>query len=304
MSAAGPAIAVHAGAADDETDRELLLDACRDALDAGVAILAAGGSALDAVGAAVRVLEDAPTCNAGTGGTLTSAGTLELDACIMDGATRRSGAVAVLPPFRHPIDVARAVMERTDCHLLAGEGAAAFAERAGFERADPASMITAQRRQQLAALGSRAQAGETVGAVALDAARRLAAATSTGGHTGLLPGRVGDVPIVGAGTYADAHAACSCTGDGEAFARASAALHASTETAAPTSGGPQAAAEQAVGRVLEAFGGRGGLILLDGAGEVGVACTMLALPHGFARPGGAPVVAWTPGGPPEVARPG
>jgi beta-aspartyl-peptidase (threonine type) len=299
MSAGGPVIAVHAGAADDETDRERLLDACRDALGAGVAVLAGGGSALDAVSAAVRVLEDAPACNAGTGGTLTSAGTLELDACIMDGATRRSGAVAVLPPFRHPIDVARAVMERTDCHLLAGDGAAAFAEQAGFERADPRAMITEQRRRQLAQLGSSAQAGETVGAVALDAAGRLAAATSTGGHTGLLPGRVGDVPIVGAGTYADARAACSCTGDGEAFARASAALHAATETAAPTGGGPQAAAEQAVGRVLDELGGRGGLILIDDAGAVGVACTMRALPHGYARPSGAPHVAWTPGVPPE-----
>jgi L-asparaginase / beta-aspartyl-peptidase len=295
---AEPVIAVHAGAADGDTDRELLLDACRDALAAGIEVLEAGAAALDAVIAAVRVLEDAPACNAGTGGVLTSAGTLELDACVAEGTTRRSGAVAVLPPFRHPIEIARAVLEDGRCHLLAGEGAAAFARAAGFEPADPATMITQQRQEQLEALlAARTRAGhpgETVGAVALDAHGHLAAATSTGGHTGTPPGRIGDVPIVGAGTYADAHAACSCTGDGEAFARASAALHASLDAA-----DPQPAAERAVRRVLDDFNGRGGLILVNKEGDVAAACTMAALPHGYARPGSPPAVAWTPGGPSE-----
>ena len=128
---------VHGGASEWYAGTELGRAACQQAARAGMNALAAGGSALDAVIAAVRVVEDDPACNAGTGAVLTSRGTLELDACVMDGASLASGAVAVLPPFRHPIDVARAVLEDGRYHLLVGEGAAAFARARGFEPCDP-----------------------------------------------------------------------------------------------------------------------------------------------------------------------
>ena len=218
-----PIVVVHGGASEWYAGTGLGRAACTRAAQAGWDALAAGGSALDAVIAAVRVVEDDPACNAGTGAVLTSRGTLELDACVMDGASLASGAVTVLPPFRHPIDVARAVLEDGRYHLLAGDGAAAFARARGFEPCDPQLMITPDRQAEFEGRG-RFDRGNTVGAVALDADGHLAAATSTGGMTGTDPGRVGDAPLVGGGTYADEHAACSCTGDGEAFARACAAF--------------------------------------------------------------------------------
>ena len=244
--------------------------------------LAAGSGALDAVIAAVRVVEDDPACNAGTGAVLTSHGTLELDACVMDGVSLASGAVAVLPPFLHPIDVARAVLEDGRYHLLAGDGAAAFARARGFTPVDPELMITPERRAEFEGRG-RVDRGNTVGAVAIDASGRLAAATSTGGIAGTEPGRVGDAPLVGGGTYADEHAACSCTGDGEAFARACAAFWAVAHVA----DGAQTAAERCVARVLERFGGYGGLIMVDRAGDVGIARSASAMPHAIARSDGS-----------------
>ena len=244
--------------------------------------LAAGGTALDAVISAVRVVEDDPVCNAGTGAVLTSRGTLELDACVMDGASLASGAVAVLPPFRHPIDVARAVLEDGRYHLLAGDGAAAFARARGFTPADPEVMITPERRAEFEG-GGGLDRGNTVGAVALDANGHLAAATSTGGIAGTDPGRIGDAPLVGGGTYADDRAACSCTGDGDAFARACASFW-TVEHAAE---GAQEAAERSVARVLERFGGYGGLILLGRRGEVGIARSASAMPHAIARSDGS-----------------
>ncbi|HTN24193.1 MAG TPA: isoaspartyl peptidase/L-asparaginase, partial [Solirubrobacteraceae bacterium] len=256
--------------------------ACRRAAQAGWDALAAGGSALDAVIAAVRVVEDDPACNAGTGAVLTSRGTLELDACVMDGASLASGAVAVLPPFLHPIDIARAVLEDGRYHLLAGDGAAAFARARGFTPVDPQLMITPDRQAEFEGRG-RFDRGNTVGAVALDSSGRLAAATSTGGMPGTDPGRVGDAPLVGCGTYADEHAACSCTGDGEAFARACAAFW----TVENVAGGAQAAAERSVHRVLTRYGGYGGLILLDRDGGVGIARSASAMPHAIARSDGS-----------------
>jgi isoaspartyl peptidase/L-asparaginase-like protein (Ntn-hydrolase superfamily) len=200
----------------------------------------------------------------------------------MDGASLASGAVAVLPAFRHPIDVARAVLEDGRYHLLAGEGAAAFARARGFEPCDPELMITPERRAEFEGRG-RFDRGNTVGAVALDAHGRLAAATSTGGMTGTDPGRVGDAPLVGGGTYADEHAACSCTGDGEAFARACAAFW----TVENVVNGVQTAAERSVARVLTRYGGYGGLILLDKAGDVGIARSASAMPHAIARADGS-----------------
>jgi beta-aspartyl-peptidase (threonine type) len=277
-----PIVVVHGGASEWYAGTSRGREACRRAAQAGWEALAAGGRALDAVIAAVRVVEDDPVCNAGTGAVLTSRGTLELDACVMDGASLASGAVAVLPPFRNPIDVARAVLEDGRYHLLVGDGAAAFARGRGFEPCDPELMITADRRAEHEGRGSF-ERGNTVGAVALDAGGHLAAATSTGGMSGTIPGRVGDVPLVGGGTYADEHAACSCTGDGEAFARACAAFW----TVENVAGGAQPAAERSIARVLKRYGGYGGLILLDRDGGVGIARSASAMPHAIARADGS-----------------
>lgn len=214
----GPAawsILVHGGAGDvPEERRSLHASGCARAAAAGAAILAAGGAALDAVQVAVEILEDDPLFNAGTGACLTADGLIELDASIMNGADLTAGAVCALPPFKHPIAIARRVMTATRHVLLAGEGAARFAKEQGFEPAELASMITEHARERLE------QVRGTVGAVARDADGHLAAATSTGGMVNKLAGRVGDSPLIGAGTYADdTAAACSTTGHGEAMIR-------------------------------------------------------------------------------------
>jgi beta-aspartyl-peptidase (threonine type) len=275
-------VVVHGGASEWYAGTAPGRAACQRAAQAGWEALAAGGTALDAVIAAVRVVEDDPACNAGTGAVLTSRGTLELDACVMDGASLASGAVAVLPPFRHPIDIARAVLEDGRYHLLAGDGAMAFARARGFTPCDPELMITPERRAEFEGRGIFDR-GNTVGAVARDANGQLAAATSTGGIAGTDPGRIGDAPLVGGGTYADEHAACSCTGDGEAFARACAAFW----TVEHVAGGAQTAAERSVARVLKRYGGYGGVILLDNAGDIGIARSSSAMPHAIARSDGS-----------------
>lgn len=205
------------------------------ALMAGHAVLAASGAALDAVIAAVSVLEDDPLFNAGRGSVFTSDGRIEMDAAVMDGRTLRAGAVAGITRAKNPVQVARAVMERTAHVLLAAEGADRFAADQGLALAEPDYFFTQQRWDQLErarqqgriALDHDARAAApidedrklgTVGAVCRDARGHLAAATSTGGMTNKLYGRVGDTPIVGAGTYADdATCAVSCTGTGEFF---------------------------------------------------------------------------------------
>lgn len=277
-----PIVVVHGGAAEWYAGTGPGRAACRRAAQAGHGVLAAGGTALDAVIAAVTVVEDDPACNAGTGAVLTSRGTLELDACVMDGASLASGAVAVLPPFRNPVDIARAVLEDGRYHLLVGDGAAAFARARGFKPCDPELMITDDRRAELEGR-AHFERGNTVGAVARDATGRLAAATSTGGIAGTEPGRIGDVPLVGGGTYADEHAACSCTGDGEAFARACAAFW----TVEHVADGAQSTAESSVARVLQRFGGYGGVIVLDKAGDVGIARSASAMPHAVATADGS-----------------
>lgn len=271
-------LVVHAGAGEWSDDRDDALAACSQALAAGTAILEGGGSSLDAVVAAVRALEDDPLCNAGTGAVLTATGDLELDASVMDGSTLRSGAVGALPPFEHPVEIARAVLDDGRYHLLTGEGAATFAQSRGSRRVEPEAMITERRRAELE--NGKRSAGNTVGAVACDMAGRLAGATSTGGISGTDPGRLGDTPIVGAGTYANARAACSCTGDGEAFARACAAF----DAAENANRGIQLAADNTIQRVERLFGGQGGLILVDRDGDVAIARTEVEMPHGIARP--------------------
>jgi len=235
------------------------------ALDAGYEILKTGKSAIEAVTAAVMVLEDDPLFNAGRGASLNSDGEAEMDASIMEGAKLRAGAVAVVRRIRNPVLAARAVMEKTRHVLLAGEGAERFARRHGLKLESPAYFRTAR---QLASLRkNRKNYHGTVGAVALDTEGNLAAATSTGGYTGKMPGRIGDSPIIGAGTYADNRAcAVSATGLGEAFIRAAVAHDMSARMR--YRGVSLAAAAAAALANVAKLGGDGGLVAVDRRGNV------------------------------------
>ena len=244
------------------------------ALDAGSAILSAGGAAIDAVQAAIEVLEDDPHFNAGRGAALTFEGGVELDAAIMEGTSRRAGAVAGVTTVRNPVALARAVMEHSPHVLLAGAGAERFADERGVARADADWFVLPARRRQLESMRADADWFDvdmkygTVGAVARDAGGHVAAATSTGGVTGKRWGRIGDSPLIGAGTYADDRsAAVSCTGSGEMFIRAVAAY----DVCARMRYGDQSleeACEAVVKRSLPAIDGRGGLIAVDRLGNV------------------------------------
>jgi L-asparaginase / beta-aspartyl-peptidase len=231
----GWAIAIHGGAGTiphdmDAATKRVYLTALETALGRGSETLAAGGSALDAVQKVLLYLEDDPNFNASKGAVFTHEGTHELDAAIMDGATLNAGAVAAVRTVRHPIALARLVMERSPHVLLVGDGAEAFATEMGVERVENSWFDTPRRRLQLEEAlekerrerkpGEGEKEKGTVGAVALDQAGHLAAATSTGGLTNKRFGRVGDSPIVGAGTYADDRScAISGTGTGEQFIR-------------------------------------------------------------------------------------
>jgi beta-aspartyl-peptidase (threonine type) len=212
--------------------------AMEESLRSGYARLQGGGSSLDAVEAAIRVLEDSPLFNAGKGAVFTHAGTNELDASIMDGRTRAAGAVASVTTIKNPISAARAVMEKSKHVLLIGKGAEQFAKAQGLEIVDPSYFRTEHRWKALQDALERERKSQpqgdrgpvlkinygTVGAVAIDSAGNLAAGTSTGGMTNKMSGRVGDSPIIGAGTCADnAAGAVSCTGHGEYFIRYSVA---------------------------------------------------------------------------------
>lgn len=247
------------------------------ALEAGRALLQAGAGSLDAVAAAVVVLEDSPHFNAGKGAVFTHDGRNELDASIMDGATQRAGAIAGVQHIRNPILLARAVMEHSDHVMLFGAGAEAFAASVGFETVEPGYFHTDERWQQLQealAAESARQPSEqgrvvhygTVGAVALDRDGHLAAATSTGGMTNKRWGRVGDSPIIGAGTYADAHCAVSATGWGEFFLRAAVARDICARVEYGGQSVEQAAAAL-VRDVLPRLGGDGGVIAIDREGN-------------------------------------
>ncbi len=243
------------------------------ALERGGAVLSVGGEALDAVEAAVQVLEDDPHFNAGRGAAFGRDGTIELDAAIMDGRTRAAGAVAGLTVTRSPVALARRVMAASPHVLLSGSGAEAFARDQGLEAVDPAWFATPERRRQLDELLARGSDAfdvdmkyGTVGAVARDAAGHLAAATSTGGVTGKRWGRIGDSPLIGAGTFADDRAcAVSCTGLGEFFIRVGVA-HEIAARIRLAGDGPQAAAEAVMAEV-QALGGTGGVIVVAPGGE-------------------------------------
>jgi beta-aspartyl-peptidase (threonine type) len=320
-SIAPSVIAIHGGAGTlsrasiSASQVEAYQRALHDILQAASAVLARGGIAVDAVCLAVRMLEECPLFNAGRGAVFTADETHELDAAVMDGKTLAAGAVAGVVRVRHPIDAARAVMRHGQHVLMAGVGAEALAREAGLAMVEPGHFSTEARRQQLHAARAR-QAGAvldhdgaaalaapapgaapplaedtkmgTVGAVALDAYGHLAAATSTGGMTNKRPGRVGDCPLIGAGTYADDRtAAISCTGHGEAFIRVAAA-HDVCARMAYGGAGLQAATDAVVHQALPAVGGTGGLIAVDRLGNVCLPFNTEGMYRGLARTGGAP----------------
>ncbi|GEJ59291.1 isoaspartyl peptidase/L-asparaginase family protein [Anaeromyxobacter diazotrophicus] len=288
-----PAILVHGGAgnlgpddpASSGNDAPRLVGV-REAVRAAWAILDRGGSALDAVEAAVRVLEDDPTYNSGTGACLTAAGDVELDASIMDGATLRCGGVAVVKDVKNPVTLARRVMDRSEHVLLAGPGASSFAREVGIPAYANDLLVTPQQRARWERLRGTAPAGHgTVGAVARDRHGHLAAATSTGGMAMKRPGRVGDTPIVGCGTYADdALAAVSCTGHGERIIQLTLARHCADLVG---EGRPaMEAAREAIRRLGERVDGEGGLIVVAPHGEVGFAHNSPIMARAYTRPDG------------------
>lgn len=276
-------------------------------LNAGYDILESGGSALDAVQAAINVMEDSPLFNAGKGAVFTHEGLNEQDACIMDGATRNAGAVAAVRRIRNPINLARLVLDRSKHVLLAGQGAEAFAVAGGMELVDKDYFYTDQRWEQLqkAIEKEKAEGHEqtrldhsddrdrigTVGAVALDKRGNLAAATSTGGMTNKRFGRVGDSPIVGAGTYAhNETCAVSTTGVGEYFMRAVTAYDVAA-LMAYKGFSVKDAAEEAVMVKLTEMGGSGGLIAIDRKGRIAMPFNSAGMYRGYRLPGEEAVVA-------------
>jgi beta-aspartyl-peptidase (threonine type) len=257
-----------------EADDAAVRDGLGRALEAGATILAAGGAAIDAVEAAVRVLEDDPHFNAGRGSVFTYEGRIEMDAAIMDGGDRNAGAVTGVLSTRNPISLARAVMAHSPHVLLSREGANQFALEQGLPQEPPGWFETAERRRQLHELRARPEAEQfdvhlkygTVGAVATDAQGHVAAATSTGGLTGKRWGRIGDSPIIGAGCFADDRAcAVSATGAGEYFLRVGVAH----EIAARVRIAGQSVQQAADGVMAEvkALGGTGGVIVVGPAGD-------------------------------------
>ncbi|MEK6607661.1 MAG: isoaspartyl peptidase/L-asparaginase [Myxococcota bacterium] len=295
-----PVLVVHGGAWDIPPDLgEGLREGCEAAARTGFATLRGGGSALDAVEAAVRALEDDPRFNAGCGSCLTRDGTIEVDASVMTG-DGRAGAVGAVPNVGHAVTLARRVMETGENVLLVGEGALRFAREVGIEPETREALLTprAFARYQEAARTAHvvsAAPGDTVGAVALDAAGGLAAATSTGGIAFKRPGRVGDSPILGAGTWADERfGAASATGHGESIMRALLAREAIDRLRAGADA--TAAARAAIGELAARTRGRAGLIVVDTNGSVGMAHNTSGMSFAVARAGavvasGAKIVA-------------
>jgi beta-aspartyl-peptidase (threonine type) len=312
MSTAPITLAVHGGAGQISGGPHRAHHAAlAQALRAGYGVLAAGGAAVDAVVAAVSVLEDSPHFNAGHGSVFTAAGTHELDAAVMDGASGRAGSVAAVTRVRNPVAAAALVMRSSDWVMLCGAGAEQFAADHGARMVEPAYFFTRLRHEQLERArkrrsveldhdgASRTQRrGEedetpygTCGAVALDAAGNLAAATSTGGLTNKPPGRVGDSPIIGAGTYAEnATVAVSATGMGEVFMRTVAA-HDIAALVRYSGRSAQEAAEEVILRKIPRAGGRGGAIVLDRRGNLAMVYNTTGMYRGVIRADGKPETA-------------
>ncbi len=256
------------------------------ALKAGEKKLKDGGTSLDAVEAAIRVMEDDPTFNAGKGAVFTHEGRNELDASIMDGKTKKAGAVAGVTIVKNPISAARAVMEKSKHVMFTGRGAEVFATQQGLEIVDPAYFWTERRWKQIQTIWQHEKEGRTseripftmpkeaygtVGAVALDSSGNLAAGTSTGGMTNKMFGRIGDSPVIGAGTYADNEAAAiSCTGHGEFFIRYSVS-HEIVAQVKYKNVSLKDAAEDVINRQLRAVEGEGGCVALDRTGKFATA---------------------------------
>jgi len=285
-----PTLIVHGGAGADPTDgRDELRTGMRAAVAAGWRVLEEGGGAVDAVEAAVRALEDHPRFNAGRGAVLTAAGTVELDASVMEGERLRCGAIGAVSGIANPITLARRVMDEGRHVLLVGDGAREFARAAGIPECDPASLVTERQRrrwldrQRAPGTAGAVNAAGTVGAVALDRHGTMAAATSTGGIVGKLPGRVGDSALIGSGTYADSTlGGVSCTGDGEAIIRVALARRALDYL--KEADDATYAAQVAVDLLVEEGQGHGGLILLDWRGRTGYAHSTPLMPVGLMSP--------------------
>jgi L-asparaginase / beta-aspartyl-peptidase len=274
-----PVLVVHGGAWNiPEDERDAHTRGVRRAVEAGYALLRDGATALDAVEAAVSLLEDDETFDAGRGSFLTSDGRVQMDALLMDGSTLRAGAVACVERIKNPIRAARLVLEQSSHVYLVGDGAEAFAQQHGMTLVDNATLVLDRERARLQAAQAQARAGigdstftghDTVGAVALDAAGDLAAATSTGGTVNKTPGRVGDSSVIGCGGYADNRsAAASLTGWGEPIMKLVLAKWAVDRA---TLMGPDQAAQDAISYLHARLQGRGGIILLTPDGRFGIA---------------------------------
>ncbi|GMU92257.1 MAG: hypothetical protein AMXMBFR4_13150 [Candidatus Hydrogenedentota bacterium] len=261
------ALVVHGGAGRWRADQLARTQSGMErALDAGVAVLKASGSALDAVEAAVMVLEDDPVFNAGVGSHPNADGEIEMDAIVVDGSTRNFGAVAAIRHVRHPVSAARKVLERTPHCLLAGEGATRFAHECGFPFVSTSELL------------EPAPTHDTVGAVALDEEGRIAAATSTGGTRNKMPGRIGDAPVIGSGAFADDSCGVSATGQGEYIMRVM--LSRSVAEGIARGLTCEAAAVAGIAQ-LEHAGGYGGVIVMDQSGHVAFARNTPAMPYAY-----------------------
>ena len=297
------ALVIHGGAGviernalSKQDEREIRASLDR-ALDAGNAVLAKGGSALDAVEAAIVVMEESPQFNAGKGAVFDAEGKHELDASIMEGHTRRAGAIAGVTTLRNPIKQARTVMEHTPHRILAGRGAEKLADsRKEIERVPNNWFDTDRRRKQLEEAQAKEKAGAslfekgkyfgTVGAVALDAQGHIAAATSTGGMTNKRWGRVGDSPIIGAGTWADDRCGVSGTGWGEFYIR-NAVAHDICARVAYRGDTLEAAANEVINKIVPTSGGDGGAIALDRDGNIAMPFNTTGMYRAWIKPDGS-----------------
>lgn len=285
-------LVIHGGAGDitrDQLHGDLAAqyyDALHAALIIGYRILDSGGSSLDAVEAVVMYMEDCPLFNAGRGAVFTSEGKHELDASVMDGSTGMAGAVAGVTTVKHPVSAARAVMEKSEHVMLAGRGADLFAAEQGLEIVDPSWFFTQERYEGWKRAKEKINKKGTVGAVALDKKGNLAAATSTGGMSMKRYGRVGDAPVIGAGTFAS-NATCgvSCTGHGEYFIR-NAVAHDLSARMAYQRTSLRDAAHQIVQIKLKQQGGTGGLIAIDKRGNYVMEFNTKGMFRGVLLPGG------------------